>query len=845
MKFRLKSVIILIIACLILPLLSFSQGLKIQGNDQNIDDRSSYNVFDNKKPVFTEKLDISFEMEPLRQSSVRSSIGYILRIKNEETNTTYNISFNDQGHDPVFKFNREGVNVLVTARIDRDELNENKWIKISISFDLTKDSLMFGINDKKYYAGNLDLHDKWQPSIYFGRSEHVIDVPSFALRNLEVKDKKQVYTFPLDEVRGDYVHDKKGNIIGYVDNPIWLINDSYYWESLLSLSSKTVAGSNFYPKKQEILYFNKDSITFYNIQTKETYSKRYVNECPVALRLGTNFIDSENNRLYVYEVSDLLWGEVTMAYLDLSDFRWAVVSDKALPTQLHHHGNFFDEVNRRYIIMGGFGNAKFNKNFYSYDIERNKWDTLTLKGDKIDPRYFISMGHTQDNHLYIFGGMGNESGDQTVGRRYYYDLYKVNLDNYEVKKMWEIPWNNENMVPVRGMVITDDSTFYTFCYPEHFSNSLLRLYRFSVNDGSYEILGDSIPICSEKITTNANLYYNANFGELYGIVQEFENDDTASSVNIYSLSFPPIVKSRLDVYSGLDGKYSWLYIMILLPFAVLVIYLLARTLRKKKRRKKEVKGNSGTGNINIQDTLDHYDHKTRPNGVYLFGEFTVCDKQNRDITYMFSTKLKSAFLLIMQYSLTDNGITSQQMSDILWADKAPDKVKNLRGVTLNHLRKILKELNGIELVYEKNVFKIVYTYESYCDCNRLIDIISKNTIDDDVEEFAAILTRGKFLKSFDLPMFDSFKLFVEHRVEPVLISETIRNFENDNFQRVIVLSRAMLNIDPLNEDAIYYLLRSMIKLRLTDDARKCYIRFITDYRNMMGEEYSKAFSEFE
>ncbi len=75
-----------------------------------------------------------------------------------------------------------------------------------------------------------------------------------------------------------------------------------------------------------------------------------------------------------------------------------------------------------------------------------------------------------------------------------------------------------------GMVINDKSFFYTLCYPEHFTESFLKLYRFSLQDGDYTILGDSIPIYSDKINTNANLYYDEDLNTLYAVVHEFEDD---------------------------------------------------------------------------------------------------------------------------------------------------------------------------------------------------------------------------------------------------------------------------------------------------------------------------------
>lgn len=62
---------------------------------------------------------------------------------------------------------------------------------------------------------------------------------------------------------------------------------------------------------------------------------------------------------------------------------------------------------------------------------------------------------------------------------------------------------------------------------------------FSVEDGSCHILGDSIPIYSDKITTNARLYYNERQSRLFVTVQE-TSDDVSSKFSVYSLLFPPV-----------------------------------------------------------------------------------------------------------------------------------------------------------------------------------------------------------------------------------------------------------------------------------------------------------------
>lgn len=816
----------------------FSQGLRFHGNESLINERTAYSVFENSSPSFSEKLIINFELSLLPPSNV----GYIFRLKDTNLNTTYNLMYDNEGRDnTVFKFNEEGRNNLITTIFKKDELSNRQWVSISMSFDLKKDSMTLKINEHETKIGGLNLLEKWSPVIYFGKSEHVVDIPSFAIKNLVVKDTQQEYFFHLNENEGESVHDSKGKVRGQVSNPVWLINNAYYWAPRASFKSKNVAGLNFNSKTQDIYFFDRDSIISFNVRSNNISSKKYGNELPITLKLGMSFVDKDDDRLYAYEVySEEPVTAATSAYLDLNTLMWMPETVDRLPTQLHHHNSYYDSANHRYIVFGGFGSQHYNKEFYSYDLIEKKWSLLSFEGDKITPRYFSSMCYQQnENALYVFGGMGNESGDQTIGRRYYYDLYRVDLNKKRITKLWEIPWQGDNVVPVRSMVMLDDSCFYTLCYPEHFSNTFLKLYRFSVKDGNFDILGDSIPIRSDKITTNANLYYNEKLNELYCTVQEFDANDISSAARVYSLSFPPISLDEL-VGKGKDEAMAYIWIVAISLVALAGVYFMYR---KKSRSKANIDSSDSSDLV-----LDSKDEKQReslsrkdqPNSIYLFGEFTVRDRNNKDITYMFSTKLKQTFLLILQYSVED-GISSQQLSDILWPDKTENKAKNLKGVTINHIRKALAELNHVELIHDKGFFKIVLSEGCYCDCMRFIEITKGENIINN-KELIEVLIRGKFLKNTEDEMFDSFKQEIENKAESVLQMEIENRYTQQDYQTTLLLIDTLFNIDSLNEEALYYQVHSLTKLRMADQAKNKYLLFVAEYKKVMNENYSVTFS---
>ncbi len=807
-----------------------ARGLKFNGNECYIDQRTSYRVFSERSPVFIDRVEISFDL----QAYEASRIGYIMRIKDHRRHATYNISYDRLGDGAVFKFNEEGRSTIMTAAPPPSVFDEYKWHRIGIRFHLKTDSVEFLIDGTRYASARLDLDDKWTPKIYFGRSDHLIDVPLFAIKELEIKDAKKIYRFPLHESSGNRVHDPKGRVLGHVTNPVWLINDAYNWNLRAVFDCREVAGNIVDPRGQQVYIFNRDSLAVFGIRSGKTNRYALANTSPVNIELGTGFIDKAARKLYVYEAyKEEEDTGANIAVLDLPTLEWENNYTATLPMQLHHHSGIYMTGESRYLVFGGFGNMRYNGNLYSLDTGVMQWDTVTLAGQRIHPRYFQSAGYSpQEEALYIFGGMGNESGEQVVGRRYYYDLHRIDLRSRSVTKLWEIPWTEENIVPVRGMVL-DGTSFYTLCYPEHYSNSYLRLYRFSIEDGSHTVFGDSIPIYSEKIKTNANISFNPQYGELVTVVQEFASDDIASTIKIYTLSFPPVDTTELNAVARLAQKRKvtgFMYASLCGMVLIFILYLLVRVTLGKRRQ---------NAPLQMEDVFTL--PPERPNSVYLFGEFMVRDRNNRDISYMFSTKLRQIFLLLLAHS--KEGITSRKLSELVWPDKPENKLKNLRGVTLNHLRKTLTELDGVSLVHEKSVFRLETAEPFYCDYLSCMEMVGSNDPDGLPREFALIVARGKFLRFTDSSFFDGFKQAVKRSIEPVLQRELLRSVARHKYRTTVILAEALFAIDPYDDNVIRSLVIALVNLKMPAEARKRFSMFLSEFRDEMGEEYQLGFED--
>lgn len=151
------------------------------------------------------------------------------------------------------------------------------------------------------------------------------------------------------------------------------------------------------------------------------------------------------------------------------------------------------------------------------------------------------------------------------------------------------------------------------------------------------------------------------------------------------------------------------------------------------------------------------------------------------------------------------------------------------------MRKILKELDGIELVYEKGCFRFTLSSVFYCDYLRFMAIVAENRVEDCRQEFLHIVGRGKFVGFMDDPLFDGFKQDVECRLEVLVLQLMKEAFEAQDYSEAMSLAEAEFNIDPVNETALSCCIKSLFMLKHENAAIGTYQRFVAEYKNIRGK----------
>jgi len=838
-----RVTLLLVILLFMTPLWGNGQGLSFKSSDAElIDNRTSYEVFAHNRPTLGSKFSIAFELSVTNPLS----LGYVLTLKDQNSSVSYSLTYtNHNAQDYELKLNLEGEKNLLTVPLKEEVLGGRKWVKITLGFDGNRREIRLDVNDESYQSSEYRFDKSLVPELYFGKHGSIIDVPAMAIRNLKIQDQQRLFDFEFNENSGEGVHSKEGRLYGNVKNPQWLINESYHWKHRFSFRSDLVTAVTYDENSQRFIFMNKDSLVSYFFQKGDTTFGKYKNELPVPLRLGNAYLDVNSKRLFAYEINDVVPNRATIAELDLEDLLWTAKSEKQLDQQLHHHNLFRNPETNDLLIFGGFGNQRLTNNFHFYKMKEDNWDVLEFEGDEMAPRFFSGMATINHNELLIFGGAGNKSGDQSIGKSYFYDCYRVNLEQKTVKKLWDISPGERKMVAARNMVVNEsEDAFYALCYPEYIPESFIQLYRYSIGNGDFLILGDSIPIISERIRTNANLYFNKATEEFFCVVQEFQLDGS-NKTDIYSLSSPPVSAEFIYENSSSSNRAVLLVLGGIVPLIFLVFFYIYRKRRKDSTSTLESEMHLIKQFSNIKSNL-----AKSKNAVYLFGEFQVLNNLGKDITYLFSPKLKDLFLLILMDSYPSGlstGISSEKINQVLWSDKSPQKAKNLRNVSLNQLRKIVEDIDGVKIVYSNGHYLLEKGDDFYCDYfsfRESMTLLKTAPSDEDVlRKLIASVHDSTFLQEMDDEFYDPYKKNLEQDIFEIIPSLIKDRYISRKFGFVIPLSDIIFTVDPINEMAFYYQLNALIKLKSMDKAKALYNNYINRHKVLLDEDFARTFDE--
>lgn len=812
-------------------------GLSFYGNDKNISERTSYNVFGKQQYLPKNHLSITFEISLYGSYS----IGHILTCKNDTEEIFNLIATQDQTKSDSVYFNlnisRTGQKLIIP--IHRSLMEKGVWHTLHLSFDSKDGSASLCIDGVSISAKNeKDIFKKNEKvKFIFGICDHYLDLFPFAIRNLQYSTDKKEYFFPLDEYSGNVVHTSKGQAMGIVNNPYWLYQTHFNWTKTGELPEKEIAAVYMDSKENRIYIYTSSQTYAYNISSDKIQSQK--NNFHGIFRFikggGENYqyIEKTGNLILFnnLQASGIMG---TTALYNRHANSLEIIGNSDLGSRLHHNSAFMDKECRNIYQFGGYGKMQYHNCFHVMNLKDYTWKPTSFSGDQIEPRFYSSVGlDYSDDHedVYIYGGYGNEAGRQDDGGKYFHDLYKIRLKDNSISEIFNFNPKKRDMVPCRDLIMRpEENEFYTLCYSQYKPESNLVLWKFNWSDGTCKAVSDSIPFLSQRISTQAHLFESIKSNCLICVLQEFMTPEN-SKIKIYRLSTPLVDNSvHANTEENQSSKTLFLYAGIII-LGILTIVLAGK--RKKKVIVPEGKEASETIQETVQIKEDAEEIQTYSNRFFILGDFTAFDRSGKDITYLFSSKLRQLFLLIFFHTFrsTSHGISSNEISSIIWPEKELSKSKNIRGVTIKNLRDALSDIDGINLVNDggKWFFEIDWTV---CSCDYM-DILEADLSDisgyDSISTYVRLLRRGSILKSENLDWLDIFKSEFEESILQTYGKVMNEAFERADYMMSYKISQVLLLADPLNEDLMKVEINSLIGLGDPIKARMKFRQFSLNF----------------
>ncbi len=235
--------------------------------------------------------------------------------------------------------------------------------------------------------------------------------------------------------------------------------------------------------------------------------------------------------------------------------------------------------------------------------------------------------------------------------------------------------------------------------------------------------------------------------------------------------------------------------------------------------------------------------RKQENAIYFFGNLKIIAAQSENLEEKLSPKMKQIFVLLLIHSIRNSGMTTKKLTDILWPGFSPAQAKNNRSTYFGKLRAFIKEIDGLELLYNNKQWLMKIGDSVFIDYNEVLKILSSDK-KYHPSKLISLLSRGTLLPDIECDWLDEYRLELMRRLDDYLQQFFQQNNIRKQPETAYDLATQIKKFDSLNETALAIQINSQISLGNHSLAKKCYDAFAKEYEILYDTEYEKSFQDF-
>jgi two-component SAPR family response regulator len=748
--------------------------------------------------------------------------------------------------------------ILFSQPFNGNEIDYGKFIHFEITVDTKNSRIDAAVGDNKFSKQSSLLTYFNEVSIVFGKSNYArfqtTDVPDFSLKNLEITtiERDPLYSWPLSKHVENGVYDDMKSHFASCKNAEWILDRHAIWQKKVTIKTRINPQFCYNSDANEIAIFDRDIFYRYAVQTNTLTENKTANPVIFHSSNSNNLIYNPATKTYNCYLLELDKGTEVLSYDTLSQ-NWDKAYTTSFPPDYWHHNRLFFTIDSSLYLFFGYGHHRYKNEINRYDYQTKSWEKLSIKGDRIQPRYLSGFGMLDEQYAIVFGGYGSETGNQNISPQNYYNLFKINLRTLEATKIWEMG-NLQKDFAVANTLIPDETggrSFYALTFPTQQFYTSLSLLQFSMDKPEYKVVADSIPFNFEDVRSCVDLFSDRSSQRLIAVVASAQRDESCE-VSIYTLSMPPLIPGELyQDHKGDSHTLSWHWIVFGALLSVLLVLGVCTIFQRRKRHrplplKKEEKPTDGSER---QEQVIAYEHPKKQ-AIYLFGGFQVFNKNGDDITKDFTPMLRQLFILLLLNTVKNGkGISFVKLKDMLWYDKSDESAKNNRGVFMNKLRQLFEHIGQLQIKNQDIYWSIELGTDIYCDYTNVLSLMNRISSDirsvtkDNIRILLAIVSKGELLPNIQTEWIDSFKSDFSNQLIDLLLEVYKQPVVCKSPQICINLADAIFMHDSLNEDALSIKCHNLVQMGKYGLAQKAYTCFVKEYKTLFNSDFIHSFEK--